>query len=261
MGARPGDGRRMSGCPCLSTPGPSGTGGRPGAGGRGCSPPRWGVRSRPRRSDAEGTGRLFHGGTSVERHGCLQPDCGAAGGRGRAFRGDMGEVTPGPPCRVAEAARISPGAAAVALRWERWGSEPLTGSVPKPVQRHEMPRGGRMAGAKAVTGVPWCTGSSARGGTRSDLPPPPSRRRAARGGRRTERPMGTIPRDRPIVTDFGRASALLPGWESRRARRPSRTPSPPVAYRPARGKSEAERGEILVGRTCGRPSDRFVHIF
>ncbi len=30
---------------------------------------------------------------------------------------------------------------------------------------------------------------------------------------------------------------------------------------PARGKSQAERGEILVGRTCGRPSNRFVHIF
>ncbi len=32
-----------------------------------------------------------------------------------------------------------------------------------------------------------------------------------------------------------------------------------MSYRPARGQSEAERGEGLVGRTCGRPSDRFVH--
>ena len=33
------------------------------------------------------------------------------------------------------------------------------------------------------------------------------------------------------------------------AGKPPRSPSPPVAYSPARGKSKAERGESLVGRT------------
>ena len=63
-----------------------------------------------------------------------------------------------------------------------------------------------------------------------------------------------------LATDAGRAGALRCGWESPRARRLPRSPSPPVAYSPVRDKSKAERGKSLVGRTCGRPRDRFVHI-
>ena len=44
-----------------------------------------------------------------------------------------------------------------------------------------------------------------------------------------------------LATDAGRANALRSGWESR--------PESACRLRPARGKSKAERGENLVGRT------------
>ncbi len=49
-----------------------------------------------------------------------------------------------------------------------------------------------------------------------------------------------------------------PGGNPRRASRGNAAwPESACCLRPARGKSKAERGKRLVGRTCGRPRDRF----
>jgi hypothetical protein len=63
-----------------------------------------------------------------------------------------------------------------------------------------------------------------------------------------------------MTPDAGRSSASRFRCKSQYARPLPRGPIPPVACSLVRGQSKAERGENLVGRTCGTPRKRFVHM-